>query len=169
MLWWLSELWHIFCSTLNGLSHSGSFSSYKNEHKNNIYFVCQQDKFDVTRWWCPKILTVVWLIKEQACCHPYLPFGSSPITEVRNTRRLTPVTARVTLVDRERQFIYNVSTGNLTTKHISSSNARTCSLATNVSFCAARNLWRPLYCIILGTGVLIKSKYCTLLYFRHSD
>lgn len=44
--------------------------------------------------------------KRPVCHQLYLPFGSSPTTEVRNTRRPTPVKASVTLVENQTGMLH---------------------------------------------------------------
>lgn len=45
--------------------------------------------------------------KRPICHQSYVPFGSSPTTEVRNTRRPTPVKASVTLVETDKQVTHS--------------------------------------------------------------
>ncbi len=46
--------------------------------------------------------------KKTAFHQSYLPFGSSPTREVRNTRRPTPVKASVTLVEKKTGMLHDI-------------------------------------------------------------
>lgn len=74
------------------------FHPARSSRQQQIYFECVDGKSKMT------MLRGLGFLK--ASHQSYLPFGSNPITEVRNTRRPTPVKARVTLVERQTGRVY---------------------------------------------------------------